>query len=94
MTWYRWCWPTLPAASETYRGEASLYTWLCQICRREVAKHIAGRARHAAVLTFSQDSELDEAVNNLSAPATEEPEAVTRRAELIAGGPPCVGPAP
>jgi RNA polymerase sigma-70 factor (ECF subfamily) len=69
---------------ETYRGEASLYTWLCQICRREVAKHIASRTRHAAVLTFSEDSELDDAVHNLPASAEQEPDAVTRRAELIA----------
>lgn len=69
---------------ETYRGEASLYTWLCQICRREVAKHIASRARHASVATFSEDRELSKAVNNLPAASAEEPETATRRAELIA----------
>ena len=69
---------------ETYRGEASLYTWLCKICRREVAKHIASRARHAVVTTFSEDSELNHAIHNLPGPGAEEPEAVARRAELIA----------
>lgn len=69
---------------ETYRGEAGLYTWLCQICRREVARHIASRARHEAFLAFSEDSEVSQAVLEVPASAAEEPEAMTRRAELIA----------
>ena len=69
---------------ETYRGQASLYTWLCQICRREVARHLANRARREAVLAFSEDSEMSQVVYNLTAPAADEPEAVTRRAERIA----------
>lgn len=69
---------------ETYRGEASLYTWLCQICRREVAKHTASKARHAAVVSFSEDSQLHQVIHNLPAPALEEPEVMARRAELVA----------
>ncbi len=69
---------------ETYRGEASLYTWLCQICRREMARHSASRARDAALVSFSEDSRLQQAVHDVPAPEAEEPEAIARRAELVA----------
>src|SRR5689334_22036513 len=29
-----------------YRGEASLFTWVCQICRREVVDYLRAHRRH------------------------------------------------
>lgn len=68
---------------ETYRGDASLYTWLCQICRREAAKHLAGKARHANVTAFSEDDEVNATVQQMAGTAADEPDAVADRAEVI-----------
>lgn len=35
---------------ETFRGEATLYSWLVAICRREAARHAEASARLASVL--------------------------------------------
>lgn len=39
---------------ETYRGEASLYTWICQVARSEIADHF--RAKGRTIRTVSTDS--------------------------------------
>ncbi len=69
---------------ETYRGEASLLTWLVQICRHEVAKHYAYRARRDTAFAVFDDDVLRAMVESLEAPPTDEPEASVRRSEVIA----------
>ncbi len=67
----------------TYRGEATLLTWLVQICRHEVARHYQHSARRDATMTFLDDDVLRAVVESLEAPTPDEPESYTRRAELI-----------
>ncbi len=69
---------------ETYRGEATLLTWLCQICRREIAKHLTARAKHQDVVCLSDDADASDAVDRLPADTADQPETVTGRAEAIA----------
>ena len=69
---------------ETYRGEATLLTWLIQICRREISKHLADAKRHDVFVPFLHDETLRAVVEGLEAPDSSEPDAVGRRGELIA----------
>ena len=69
---------------ETYRGEATLLTWLCQICRREISKHLAARTKHASVVSLNADEEAANSVDNMPANPAEQPDSITGRAETIA----------
>jgi len=69
---------------ETYRGEATLLTWLIGICRHEIGRHYRATARRDSVMQFLDDDVLRAAVESLEAPATDEPETATRRSELAA----------
>ena len=67
-----------------YRGEASLFGWMCQICRNAIAD--LGRHRQRMVSETS-NSERDETVESfleaLSAPLEDEPESQVLRMDLI-----------
>lgn len=53
----------------TFRGEAALFTWLCQICRREIADHLRANQRHAERIVLMDDRpELRAAIEALEAP--------------------------
>jgi RNA polymerase sigma-70 factor (ECF subfamily) len=54
-----------------YRGEASLFTWLCQICRHEIHDHAAFRARQSKRFVSMQDDATLRAVLE-SVPAGED----------------------
>ena len=69
---------------ETYRGEATLLTWLCQICRREISKHMAARAKHASVVSLNENEEVANSVENVAANPGDQPDSVTGRVETIA----------
>ena len=61
----------------TYRGEASLLTWLCTICRREIATYFEGRKRVPPMMELTEDiPEVRAALDSLS-----EPESAMRRKE-------------
>ena len=64
----------------TFRGEATLFTWLCAICRREVSAWRVARGRHSAVM-LSEDA--PEIRNQLAALATvaEQPDEAFDRVE-------------
>jgi RNA polymerase sigma-70 factor, ECF subfamily len=57
-----------------WRGDASLFTWLCQICRREIADHVRSQQRHSSKVVLIEDSEeVRAALENIEAPATYDP---------------------
>ncbi|HUQ52550.1 MAG TPA: RNA polymerase sigma factor [Gammaproteobacteria bacterium] len=66
----------------SYRGEAAFFTWLCTICRHEIADHRerVGRERQHLVLT-EDTPEIRAAVEAIAAPECDEPEDNFRRLE-------------
>jgi RNA polymerase sigma-70 factor (ECF subfamily) len=59
---------------DTWRGEASLFTWLCQICRREVADQLRSQRRHASNVVLLEDSaEVRAALESIEAPDIDDP---------------------
>lgn len=52
-----------------YRGEAALFTWLCQICRREVVDYLRAHKRYSERVVLIEDSaELRAAIESIEAP--------------------------
>ncbi len=69
---------------ETYRGEASLLTWLVQICRHEIARQHRRSARERDMMTpFLNDDLLRSVVESIESDPLGTPEAESRRLELI-----------
>ncbi|MBA3562946.1 MAG: RNA polymerase sigma factor [Gammaproteobacteria bacterium] len=68
---------------DTWRGEASLFTWMCQICRNELAGYFRklGREREHIVL-LEDHPEIRAALESTDAPSASDPLAGFRRAEL------------
>src|SRR5689334_25194479 len=56
----------------SYRGEAALFTWLCEICRNELVNLHRKEARRAAEESVEQ-SPIRETVLELRAPDAESP---------------------
>ena len=73
---------------ETYRGEASLFTWLCQITRRELADHVAKAAREATyvhrLVEIEDDPHVRASLESIPADGAAEPEAQRQREDLTA----------
>jgi RNA polymerase sigma-70 factor, ECF subfamily len=52
-----------------YRGEAALFTWLCQICRREIVDRVRSERRHTERVVLIEDQpELRAAMESIEAP--------------------------
>lgn len=52
-----------------FRGEAALFTWICQICRREVVDYLRANRRHREHLVLIDDQpELRAAIEAIEAP--------------------------
>lgn len=52
-----------------FRGEAAMFTWLCQICRREVVDFLRAHRRHAdRVVLIDDQPALREAIEAIEAP--------------------------
>ncbi len=67
---------------ETFRGEATLFTWICQICRHQIADHLREHARHAARVVLIEDSpQVQAALDTIAGPESEEPESSFDRDE-------------
>lgn len=68
-----------------YRGEAALFSWLCQICRRQIVDYVRANRRHSEHIVLIDDStELRAALESVEAPAQDDPlqrygDAETRR---------------
>lgn len=57
-----------------FRGEAALFSWLCQICRRQIADYLRANKRHSQNVVLIDDSPgLREALEAIAAPAQDEP---------------------
>jgi len=53
----------------TYRADAALFTWLCQICRHEIADHIRAHRRYSERVVLMDDRpDLRAAIEALEAP--------------------------
>jgi RNA polymerase sigma-70 factor (ECF subfamily) len=66
----------------TYRGEAALFTWLCTVCRREIAAWRQRESGLREVSFFDDRPALRAALDALAAADADDPEAALRRREL------------
>jgi RNA polymerase sigma-70 factor (ECF subfamily) len=68
---------------DTYRGEAALYTWFCQICRNVIADQYRRRERGSVRVVLLEDQPNARAIlESLAASATEEPETGVLREQV------------
>jgi RNA polymerase sigma-70 factor, ECF subfamily len=68
---------------DSYRGEAALYTWFCQICRNVLADHYRGKGRSAGRTVLLEDLPNARAIlESLAAPAADEPESGALREQV------------
>jgi RNA polymerase sigma-70 factor (ECF subfamily) len=65
----------------TYRGDAALFTWLCTLCRREIAAWLERSGRTAEVALIDDQPEIRAALEAFAA-ARDDPETELRRREL------------
>lgn len=69
---------------ETYRGEATLLTWLVQICRHEISRQLQQSDRDRDMMApFLNDDLLRATVESIETHQSDSPEYATRRRELI-----------
>lgn len=68
----------------TYRGEATLLTWLIQVCRHEISRQLGRLQRQADLIQpFLDEDILRATIESLETDEAETPEAGTRRLEII-----------
>lgn len=69
---------------ETYRGEATLLTWLIQICRHEISRQARRNQREQDLMVpFLNDEMLRSIVESIEVTDRSDPENSQRRTELI-----------
>jgi RNA polymerase sigma-70 factor (ECF subfamily) len=57
-----------------FRGEAALFSWLCQICRRQIVDYLRANRRYSENVVLIDDSpELRAALEAIEAPSNDEP---------------------
>jgi len=60
---------------ESFRGEAALFTWVCQICRHQIADHLRETRRHSERVVMIEDSpQVQAALDAIHAPGEEAPD--------------------
>jgi RNA polymerase sigma-70 factor (ECF subfamily) len=65
-----------------YRGEAAMFTWICQICRRQIVDYLrAHRRQRERVVMIDDSPELQAALESVEAPPESEPSHRYGRAE-------------
>ncbi|MDP5052181.1 MAG: RNA polymerase sigma factor [Congregibacter sp.] len=65
----------------TYRGDASLFSWLCQICRNEISGHYRRLSRDVPTVAADDDALLP-FLEKLEADANDDPDVAHERQEL------------
>jgi RNA polymerase sigma-70 factor (ECF subfamily) len=69
---------------DSWRGEASLFTWLCQIARNEITDYWRRRKHQDLAEVFVEDDpSIAAALESIEADATQLPEQQSSREELI-----------
>jgi RNA polymerase sigma-70 factor (ECF subfamily) len=68
----------------TWRGDAQLFTWLCAICRRELADHFRRQRRIPVSVELTEDSPEVRAALESVLTGAEDPERHALRREVIA----------
>jgi len=66
----------------TYRGDAAMFTWLCAICRREIAAWLERAGRASNVSLIDDRPEVRAALEAMASLATDDPETALRRQEI------------
>jgi RNA polymerase sigma-70 factor (ECF subfamily) len=57
-----------------YRGEAALFSWICQICRHQIVDYLRANRRHSERVVLLDDSpEIRAALESIEAPREDEP---------------------
>lgn len=57
-----------------YRGEAALFSWLCQICRRQIVDHLRANKRYSQNVVLIDDTpELRAALESIESSPADEP---------------------
>jgi RNA polymerase sigma-70 factor (ECF subfamily) len=57
-----------------YRGDAALFSWICQICRHQIVDHLRADRRHSKHVVLLEDSpEIRAALEAVEAPQEDEP---------------------
>lgn len=65
-----------------YRGEAALFTWICQICRHEIVDYLRAHRRHSdKVVLIDDNPEVRAALEAVAMPEADSPVARLDRAE-------------
>ena len=68
----------------TYRGEAALFTWMCSICRNEIADWVAKQKRYREHIVLIEDHpEIQAAVDSFQVPLADNPDRQLQRLELV-----------
>ncbi|MGH8223221.1 MAG: RNA polymerase sigma factor [Woeseiaceae bacterium] len=68
---------------DTYRGEAALYTWFCQICRNVLTDHFRRKGRSFGRVVLLEDQPNARAIlESLTAPAADQPESGVWRQQV------------
>lgn len=67
---------------DSYRGEASLFTWLCRLCRNEISDHFRRYSREAARTVDFDDTEMRTILESLDEGDTE-PDARVQRQQVV-----------
>ncbi len=68
---------------DSYRGEAALYTWFCQICRNAIVDYCRARNRALRTIVPLEDrKEVRAILETLAGPVTLEPEMEAWREDL------------
>ena len=68
---------------DTYRGEAALYTWFCQICRNAILDHYRRRkVDNRYLLPLEDRPDLRAVLESISAPATDRPDVAAWQADV------------
>jgi RNA polymerase sigma-70 factor, ECF subfamily len=58
----------------SYRSDAALFTWLCQICRYQIVDYLRASKRHSDRIVLIEDNpELRAALEAVEAPAEDQP---------------------